>query len=339
MGLNLYVAAGQSIIEIKRNEATWTLNECDVGHQFLCLAADPERPGRFYAGTFDDGLWISDDYGETWREAGSGITHDRIPSVAVSPTEQKNGYSVVWAGTEPSGLFRSEDGGETWTDFPTLLDLPSEPTWSFPPRPYTHHVRYIQPDLHDKQRIFAGIELGGVMRSIDQGKTWEDRKPGSQYDCHTLTMHPTTQGRIYEAAGGGYAESLDGGKTWETINDGLDPYTYLVNIAVDPADPHTMIASAAKRARTAYNPETAETVIVRRTKNNPWEVVSHGLPKPEGTTVFALLSHRSEPGVFYAVNNVGIYHSEDTGKTWGHLPVDWPEHLRKERVRGFITLD
>lgn len=336
MGLKLFVALGHSVLEVQRSHSEWTLHEYQVDHKFLCLAADPIQPGRLYAGTFDDGLWVSDNDGQTWRQAGPGITHHRIPSVTVSPTEQKNGYSVVWTGTEPSGLFRSEDGGQTWTDCPTLLDLPSEPTWSFPPRPYTHHVRYIQPDLHEEARIFVGIELGGVMRSVDLGKTWEDRKPGSQYDCHTLTMHPTTKGRIYEAAGGGYAESLDGGETWQTINDGLDPFTYLVDIAVDPADPQTMIASAAKRARTAYNPETAETVIVRRTKDEPWTVISEGLPQPDGSTVFALLTHETEPGVFYAVNNIGIYRSDDSGQTWGHLPVEWPDHLKKERVRGFV---
>jgi len=337
MGLSLYAVLGHFVIEVKKNE-TWQLQAYDVGHKFLCLTTDPVRPGRFYAGTFDEGLWISDDYGESWEPAGSGIKHNRIFSVAASPTESKNDYSVVWAGTEPSGLFRSEDGGKTWIDRPTLLDLPSKPTWSFPPRPYTHHVRYIQPDLHDYNRIFVGIELGGVMRSVDQGKTWEDRKLGSQYDCHTLAMHPTEKDIIYEAAGGGYAQSLDGGKTWETVNDGLDPYTYLVNIAVDPANPHTMVASAAKHARTAYNPETAETVIVRREKNEPWTIVSEGLPKPEGSTVFSLLSHPSEPSVFYAVNNIGIYRSEDAGKSWKHLPVKWPEYFKRERVRGFVAL-
>src|SRR5699024_2167756 len=120
---------------------------------------------------------------------GTGITHNRVMSVAVSPTEVRNGYRVVWAGTEPSGLFRSEDGGRTWIDCPALLDLPSKSTWSFPPRPHTHHVRWIEPDPHDENRIFVGIELGGVMKSEDKGRTWEDRKPGSQHDCHTLTIH------------------------------------------------------------------------------------------------------------------------------------------------------
>lgn len=301
-----------------------------MDHIFLCLAADPHKKGRLYGGTFDDGLMISDDHGETWRKAGAGIAHDRILSVIVSPTE-----SVVWAGTEPSGLFRSEDGGKTWTSSPTLTDLPSEPTWSFPPRPETHHVRAIQPDLHDKSRIFVGIELGGVMKSEDLGQTWEDRKPNSQLDCHSLTMIPGAKDRLYEAAGGGYAESLDGGNTWQTMNDGLQPYTYLVDLAVDPANPDIIVASAAKSARTAYQPSRASTVIVRRENNEPWEIVSEGLPGKEGSAVFQLLSHDSGSGVFYAVNNIGLFTSHDSGKTWGKIDVDWPESIMNKRVQGF----
>ena len=50
---------------------------------------------------------------------------------------------AVYAGTEPSALYRSDDGGETWHELESLLELPSRPTWSFPPRPWTSHVRWI----------------------------------------------------------------------------------------------------------------------------------------------------------------------------------------------------
>lgn len=338
MTTNLYVVAGRSLVHLQEKRSDWTLEFFDVKHKFLCLVADEKHLGRFYAGTFDDGLFKSDDFGRTWEPVGAGIVSKRIPSVAVSPTEKYGDYSVVWAGTEPSGLYRSEDGGETWTDSPTLLDIPSEPTWSFPPRPYTHHTKYIQPDIHDPNRVFVGIELGGVMRSLDRGKTWEDRKPNSQYDCHTLKMHPDAPGRVYEAAGGGYAETQDGGQTWETINDGLPPYKYLVHLAIDSGDPDTMLASAAKSARTAYRRETAKTVIVKRSEDKPWRIVSSGLPNPNGSIVYELLAHPQKSGVFYAVNNKGIYESQDAGETWSHLPVKWPETLYNERIRGFIYL-
>ena len=333
---SFYFVAGSAVYEIKKQDASWRLIENKADHVFLCLTADPVKQGRLYGGTFDDGLFMSDDHGKTWQSVGDGITHKRILSVTVSPTEVINGYSVVWVGTEPSGLFRSEDGGETWKTFPGLLDLPSKSTWSFPPRPHTHHVRVIQPDLHDENKIYVGIELGGVMKSVDQGKSWEDRKEGSQFDSHGLTMTKQAEGRIYESAGGGFAESLDGGSTWETMNVGLDPYGYLVEIAVDAGNPDVIIASAAKTARTAYQPSSAHSVIVRREGNNPWEVVSEGLPEADGSAVFQLLAHESEPGVFYAVNNTGLYVSSDSGLSWKKQALNWPEEIKKRQVRGFV---
>lgn len=334
----LFFSAARALLDINQTGEQWTLEEKATPHTMLCLATDPATPGRIYGGTFNDGLWISDDWGATWRRAGDGIFHQRVMSLAVSPTEIRNGYSVVWAGTEPSGLFRSEDGGQTWQHYPSLLELPSKPTWSFPPRPHTHHVRWIEPDPHEENRIFVGIELGGVMKSEDKGKTWEDRKPDSQYDSHTLATHLLAAGRIYEAAGGGYAESLDGGDTWQTKNEGLESYNYLVEIAVNPGNPDTMIASAAKGAHSAYNPDTAYTVLMRREGNQHWEQITDGLPHPAGSNVFSFAVHQSEPDVFYAVNNTGVYQSKDAGKTWQTLPVDWPEFLKSKKIYSMIAV-
>lgn len=304
---------------------------------FLCLAADPDNPGRLYGGTFDDGLFISKDNGETWERSWDGITHNRVMSLATSPTETMNGYRIIWAGTEPSGLFRSEDGGQTWTDCPALLELPSKSAWSFPPRPETHHVRWIEPDIHNENRIFVGIELGGVMKSEDKGKTWEDRKPGSQHDSHTVKAHSKVPGRIYEAAGGGYAESFDSGVTWQTFNDGLDPYNYLVGIAADSGNENTIVASAAKSPRTAYNPSNADTILVRRESEGEWKFVDEGLPDPQGSAIFSLASHPSESGVFYGINNLGFYISTDGGKHWDKAAAEWPEHLKSKRI-NWLTI-
>lgn len=336
MNKSLFFIVNKSIFEVSNLRGEWQIDERKHKYELYCIAADSTKEGRLYIGTFDNGLMISDDFGKTLRPAGAGIMHKRVLSVAISPIERKNGFQVVWAGTEPSGLFRSEDGGQTWTDCPTLLDLPSKPLWSFPPRPYTHHVRWIQPDVHEENVVFAGIELGGVMRSKDKGKTWEDRKEGSQYDCHTMTMNTLAKGRIYEAAGGGFAESIDGGETWNTINDGLGEYTYLVDIATDPQDPHTIIVSAAKSARTSYDPSRAHTVIARKEKSDRWEIITEGLPQPDGSSIFSLISHNEEPGVFYAVNNLGLYKSLDTGKSWNQLPIKWPRSLLDKRIRSLI---
>jgi photosystem II stability/assembly factor-like uncharacterized protein len=259
-------------------------------------------------------------------------------SVAVSPLEEAGGMGVVWAGTEPSAIFRSEDGGFAWEERSGLQELPSRPTWSFPPRPWTHHVRWIEPDASIPDRLFVGIELGGVMRSLDGGRTWEDRKPGSQYDCHTLRTHKLAPGVVYETAGGGFAESRDGGDTWRGHDDGRRQH-YLWGLAVDPADPETVVVSGSSGPGAAHNDRYAEATLYRRTGSGPWRAVREGLPEAQGTRAYVLATHPAAPGVFYAATRQNLYRSADSGQSWEELPIAWPAQARFNTVNAIAVTE
>lgn len=335
----MYVAAGNALAVLRDKHGAWQSTLGLVGKPVQCVAADPLHPATVYAGTFGEGLWRSRDVGATWEPAGSGITHRQIMSIAFSSLERVDGHGVVWAGTEPSALFRSEDGGTTWTECDALRGLPSAPTWSFPPRPWTSHVRWIQADPHVANRLFAGIELGGVMRSLDGGRTWEDRKEGGQHDCHTLATHRRAPGRVYEAAGGGYAESADGGASWRRLDDGLTRH-YTWGLAVDPGDPDTIVVSAAHGPRQAHDPGQAEAAIYRRTGGTAWQEVSDGLPAPRGTNAYVLATNEAEAGTFYAATRRGsLYRSGDAGQSWAALSVTWPTGYQPQEVRSLVVAE
>lgn len=321
----IYMAAGDAFAVIEGREGRWRASLTLQGLHTTCVEVDPLKPERVYCGTFGRGLWVSDDQGAGWRQAGEGITHAEVTAVAASAAERCAGYGTVWVGTEPSAIFRSEDGGNSWVERRSLQDLPSKPTWSFPPRPWTHHVRWIAPDPLVPERLFVGIELGGVMRSLDGGRTWEDRKPEAQPDAHHLRTHPLAPGSVYETAGGGYAESLDGGATWRRDDAGMRHH-YLWGLAVDPADPDTVLVSASRGPMSAHRREAAEATMYRKVAGQPWTEVRDGLPQAEGTRVYGLASNPDEPGVFYAATHEGaVYRSGDSGLTWHALDVDWPQ--------------
>ncbi len=349
----IYAAMQDSLVIANGQGGRWALDIKLDGWPVYTLAVDPIQPERVYCATMGKGLLRSDDAGNTWNPVSEGIKSDVVMSVAVSPVEHNGKYSVVWAGTEPSALYRSEDGGDTWQERPALLDLPSKPTWSYPPKPHTHHVRWIQLDSQVPGRLFVAIEQGGIMRTLDDGLTWEDRKPGGQRDGHTLRAHKLAPGRIYEAAGGdkpqfredqqgryvvmtegGYAETHDGGSTWETITNGLEKHHYGYGMAVDPGDPDTIVGSFAIGPEQAHRPPTADSYIYRRTGNGPWQMVTEGLPDSKGTLIFSLEANESEPGVFYGLANKGIFRSADAGRSWKVVDVAWPERYRKSHVRG-----
>jgi hypothetical protein len=172
-------------------------------------------------------------------------------------------------------------------------------------------------------RVFVAIEAGALVRTLDGGRTWRDRVRGGPYDTHTAVTHPLARGRIYSAAGDGYFESTDGGDSWRSAGDGLK-HRYLVGVAVDPADPDTVIVSATDGPGSAYSPRGAEAYVYRKTGVQKWEQSMSGLPGAKGTTVSRFATHAGEPGVIYAANNRGLFRSGDAGRSWKAMDLPWP---------------
>src|SRR5699024_4316226 len=118
----------------------------------------------------------------------------------------------------------------------------------------------------------------------------------------------------------------------------LGDYTYMVDVAADPGDADTMIASVAEGPYSAYMPERANTRLVRRTGGGAWEFIEAGLPAAEGSAVFALLTESVRPGVFYVVNKLGIYISEDAGFSIGMVDVEGPDGVLESRVLDAVVV-
>ncbi len=277
------VVVTRAALLIARRASIWNVEEHLSGLSPQCVAVDLRSPAQLYCGTARDGLFRSRDSGRTWEPVGSGIDHPMITAVGVGYAEQVDGFGIVYAGTEPSAVFRSDNCGDSWVDLAGLRALPSADTWSFPPRPHTHHIRWIEGDVSVADRVFVAIEAGALVRTLDGGRTWRDRVRGGPYDTHTATTHPRAPGRIYSAAGDGYFESIDAGDSWRSPQDGLK-HLYLVGVAVDPADPDTVIVSATDGPGSAYSPRRAESCVYRKTGLKRWDLAMSGLPEAKGTT-------------------------------------------------------
>lgn len=343
-GIMMYIAMNEAVAIVRQRGGEWAVDVQMRGKQIQCLAVDSQRPQRVYCGTCDQGLWGSSNAGESWEPVGAGIESPCVTSVAVSLTERAGAYGVVYAGTDPSALYRSEDGGSTWHELSTLRQLPSAPTWGLPDRPDTSRVRWIAPDPLVAGGLFVAIEAGALLRSPDGGQTWEDRQPGSPYDTHTLLIPRLAPNRLYSAAGDGFLfpghgffTSEDGGQTWYRPDEGLEHH-YLWSVAADPADPATLVVSAAHGPDQAHNPQSAESVLYRRSGNGSWQRVQDGFPEPRGLLIAVLATHEAEPGVFYAANDKGVFYSVDAGSSWEELPIRWPQGLHIGRPNALVVV-
>ncbi len=326
-----YAAMRDALVVAEREGAEWSDTRSLDGYDLECVDVSSDAPNRAFVGTFGSGLRRSMDGGDSFERVGrETIEQDAVMSVAVSPRDP----DVVYAGTEPSRVYRSTDGGETWSLFDGLIDLPSADEWSFPPRPDTHHVRWIEPDPNDADRLYVGVEAGALVMTEDGGETWGERPPGSRRDNHTLTTHPDAPDRAWSAAGDGYAETRDGGETWDHPQEGLE-HRYCWSLAVDPDDPNTVLVSAASGAYSAHTASRAESYLYRKRDGSEWVRLTD-FPAGEGV-VRAVLAAGTEAGELFAATNHGLFRTADAGDRWERVPVPW-ERFGEHTCRGLAVV-
>jgi hypothetical protein len=297
----VFVCTRERLVRLERDGASWTCETVlDEGAQ--CVAA---AGSRVLVGTHGRGAFVSGDSGATW---------DRIelPETGVFAVAIGAADGALYAGTEPSRLFVARDGA-TWAELESLQDIPSRDRWSFPPRPWTHHVRWIAPDPHRAERLLVGIELGGVMLSDDGGATFTDHRPGAKLDAHSLAWHPRAEGRAYQAAGEGAAWSRDGGRTWEPADAGRD-LRYCWALAVDPDDPERWYVSAASGPYAAHSGGRAHGRLYR------WEDGWRALTLPSDSMPYALAATGGE--LLAGMADGRFLRSGDRGESWDDLGLN-----------------
>jgi hypothetical protein len=322
MSERLVVATQSEVLSIDPRGEERYRGEGLGGSRPTGASADPFTPGRVWCCTERGGVFRGDDGGRRWSPA--GLQGERLMTIVASPARR----DLLWAGTEPSRVWRSDDAGASWHPTADLEVLPSSPEWAFPPRPETHHVRWIAPHPADPDRIWVAIEAGALIRSADGGRTWADRVPGGPYDTHELAIHPDSPGVLRVAAGDGYYESHDGGDSWSSPMEGLG-VGYLRSVAIDPGDPEAVLVSASTGPRTAYVAGRSDGRIYRRLGRGPWQQITHGWPDPP-STIAPLLAAGRRAGEFWAADERGVHRSGDGGSTWTqvHRFDSTPNHLR-----------
>jgi photosystem II stability/assembly factor-like uncharacterized protein len=326
--LTILVATGSGVLRCDADRGTMMPATGLADHRPTCLCADAGVPRRAWCGTHRGGVFRSDDAGASWQPVGLGDL--RITAISASPVEE----GVVLVGTEPSDVWRSDDHGATWRRTSRLDELPSSTEWSFPPRPDTHHVRWIACHPQRPGRLWVAVEAGALITTEDGGRTWQDRVPGGPYDTHELSIHPQAPDTLRVAAGDGYCESHDGGATWSRPRAGLE-VGYLRSVAIDPGRPDVVLVSASSHAHSAYVAGRSDGRIYRREGDGRWQRVIDGWPDP-AVTIAPLLTAGSIGGELVAADERGVHRSDDGGASWRQVAV-YPsalDHLRGLALPG-----
>jgi len=196
-----------------------------------CLEISPSNPDILYAGTGEsfaglsgirgDGILKSTDGGFSWIQLPSTVSdafqninriiiHPTNPDILLTCTSNDPNYSSF-----DSGIFKSTNGGTSWT------------------RVYNgdRRVQQLVADPNNFNIIYATINNGGVIKSVNQGNNWFDASTGMVPDGRVeIAIAPQNTNRIYasvEGAVSGSGSDLyiseDGGANWAIVveeNDG-----------------------------------------------------------------------------------------------------------------------
>jgi photosystem II stability/assembly factor-like uncharacterized protein len=292
-----------------------------------CILLDSRSPGIVWVGT-QDGPFKSGDAGETWTALPLPAGRSTVVWSLVADPRNPD---VLFAGAEDLAIYRSDDGGERWR----LLPVPSPRglcAMGFPSRVVRLAIDPAAPD-----HIYAGIEVGGVIHSLDGGESWSDgntellalaeqdqlkSRIGSDtetegmMDSHALALSAAQPGAVFLANRMGLFRSDDQTASWTNMQIGrFSELTYARDIKVAPHEPATLLAAlsgaASSDAGSLYrSPDLGQT----------WTRFDHGVAI--GSTLMIIAPSGTSPDRVYCAARRGeVLATDDGGGTWQEHPL------------------
>ncbi|MDX9758789.1 MAG: T9SS type A sorting domain-containing protein [Bacteroidota bacterium] len=203
---------GIGVIRSTDAGATWELRGGSVMKNIGAIRVH-RTDGTIIIAASRQGLYRSEDAGETWTKLRTGIAHDLV----LHPTAD----SVMYAAIQGVGVVRSMDHGVTWTDLDMGIGKDSigriavDLCWT---QPHVMYALVVGAKGPLTNKTFA------VMKSTDAGESWARTTSAVSppsftstygwYNCE-IGVHPTDPDRIL-CGGVGLYLSMNGGATFQT---------------------------------------------------------------------------------------------------------------------------
>jgi photosystem II stability/assembly factor-like uncharacterized protein len=220
------------------------------------ILVHPKKPKTLYAGASPVGVYRSDDGGDNWKKLPAPRIDERIKMAfpcrvmrfAADPAEADTLYATV----EVNGVMKSRDAGESWQDCSAdLIKLAERP--ELKSAIGTDNTSEGMLDGHAlcttdaaPGTVIAAVRMG-LFRSTDRGAHWRDMEIGrftplrygrdirvSPHDPRTLYA---CLSKAASSDAGSLYRSTDVGETWQRFDQGLNPPSTMMAVALHPRDP------------------------------------------------------------------------------------------------------
>ena len=354
-----YVGTRKGFFPFSKTDTGWTMGEPSfLGDSVPMFLPDP-RDGTLYAavehGHFGTKMHRSENAGSTWTELDPPTyppKPDDVPdtintmSQKVIPWSLEKVWSLepgkdgsLWCGTIPGGLFQSTDRGSSWELNRALWDKPERSQW-FGGGYDNPGIHSIEVNPADQDDIAVAISCGGVWRTRDGGKSWNQSAHGMFYEFvpgeretnpeiqepHRTVRCPSAPDQMWTQHHGGIFRTTNDSETWDYIDD-VAPSGFGFAVSVHPKDPETAWFVPAKKDEFRY--PTDGKLVVNKTTDGGKTFISHdtGLPpSPAYDLVYRHGLDVDDSGDLLVMGSTtgSIWISEDGGESWENLSTHLP---------------
>lgn len=329
----LYIGTDQGVITARsHDQRSWTIVHRGLKNwEVPEVAVSPNEPNKVFAGTRGDGVWVSEDFGKSWKKPCYGKRGPgKVRCVTIDPSNPRR----LYAGCEPIDVFMSEDEGKSWVRFDSLWDIPFIATIPYPVATVEPHVRDVTVDPSNPDILYAALQVGYIVKSTNRGKTWTLLDKNVDCDVHTIVIDPSNPKRLVIATGGHDSRkgsvpgralytSDDAGTTWSPAAMNF-PQEYSVPLTSDPRDPKRLYAALAhgQPGQWRRRDTGAESTMIRSNDGGKsWARLGNGIESKEFPE--AIVVDDAIPGLVYAAcRNGDFYASDDAGDSWRSIPLD-----------------
>ncbi len=324
---------------------TWKESKVLKKESVHAMVQSSKDPDMILVGTVN-GLWVSRDSGESWKQFDSATAPKKLNSLAIDPRDTRTIYAGTWwrpyitsdsgnswklakrgmiddsdifaidinprnpdhvIASACSGIYQSINKGQSWKK---VQGIPSQ---SRRTRAILHHPS--KPGI-----VYAGTTEGFWMSS-NGGRSWR-LTSSKTIEINSIAVHPDAPERVFIGTNNyGVMVSNNGGKSFG-LNNGNFSSRFTYNIVADTEQPNRLYATTINTATGGGY------MFISNDFGQNWKPSVRGIDT-DRTISYSIVQDRADANKIYLATNFGIFQSINRGLSWTQLKA--PKPVRKKR--------